>query len=86
MAQLDDVHSVLRLSYETPKGMISLVASPSVAKLTDAIEKLLCDGSTRSGGAIKMSASRPAIAHSASFQRNVAHARSAAFFNSIYPL
>ena len=31
--QLDDVHWVLRLNYETPKGLISL-ASPSVAKLT----------------------------------------------------
>ena len=33
MAQLDDVHSVLRLNYETPKGLISL-APPSVAKPT----------------------------------------------------
>ena len=33
MAQLDYVHSVLRLNYETLKGLISL-ASPSVAKTT----------------------------------------------------
>src|ERR1039458_1972660 len=33
VAQLDDVHSVLRLNYETPKGLISL-APPSVAKPT----------------------------------------------------
>jgi len=33
MAQLDNVHSVLRLNYETLRGLISL-ASPSVAKLT----------------------------------------------------
>jgi hypothetical protein len=33
VAQLDDVHSVLRLNYETLKGLISL-ASPSVAKPT----------------------------------------------------
>src|SRR5260370_591194 len=32
-AQLDNVHSVLRLNYETLRGWISL-ASPSVAKLT----------------------------------------------------
>ena len=33
MAQLDYVHSVLKLNYETLKGLISL-ASPSVAKTT----------------------------------------------------
>jgi hypothetical protein len=33
VAQLDDVHSVLRLNYETPKDLISL-APPSVAKPT----------------------------------------------------
>ena len=33
MAQLDYAHSVLRLNYETLKGLISLV-SPSVAKPT----------------------------------------------------
>jgi hypothetical protein len=33
VAQLVNVHSVLRLNYETLKGLISL-ASPSVAKLT----------------------------------------------------
>jgi hypothetical protein len=33
LAQLDDVHSILRLSYETLKGLISL-ASRGVAKLT----------------------------------------------------
>jgi hypothetical protein len=33
VAQLDYVHSVLRLNYETLKGLISL-ASPSVAKTT----------------------------------------------------
>ena len=33
LAQLDDVHSILRLSYETLKGLISL-ASQGVAKLT----------------------------------------------------
>ena len=32
MAQLDDVHSVLRLNYETLRRLISL-ASPSVANL-----------------------------------------------------
>ena len=34
VGQLDDVHSVLRLNYETLRGLISL-ASPSVAKPTD---------------------------------------------------
>jgi len=34
LAQLDDVHSILRLSYETLKGLISL-ASRGVAKLTN---------------------------------------------------
>ena len=33
MAQLDNVHSVLRLNYETLRRLISF-ASPSVAKLT----------------------------------------------------
>ncbi len=33
MTQLDDAHSVLRLSYESLKRLISL-ASPYVAKLT----------------------------------------------------
>jgi hypothetical protein len=33
LVQLDDVHSILRLSYETLKGLISL-ASRGVAKLT----------------------------------------------------
>jgi hypothetical protein len=33
VAQLVNVHSVLRLNYETLRGLISL-ASPSVAKLT----------------------------------------------------
>jgi hypothetical protein len=33
VAQLDNVHSVLRLNYETLRGLISL-ASPSVAKPT----------------------------------------------------
>lgn len=33
MSQRDDVHSVLRLNFETPRGLISL-ASPSVAKPT----------------------------------------------------
>jgi hypothetical protein len=33
LAQLDDVHSILRLSYETLKGLTSL-ASRGVAKLT----------------------------------------------------
>lgn len=33
MAQLDDVHSVLGLNYETPKGLISL-APPNDAKPT----------------------------------------------------
>ena len=33
MAQLDYVHSVLRLNYETLKGLISL-PSPSIAKTT----------------------------------------------------
>ena len=33
VAQLDNVHSVLRLNYETLRGLISL-ASSSVAKLT----------------------------------------------------
>jgi len=33
VAQLDNVHSVLRLNYKTLRGLISL-ASPSVAKLT----------------------------------------------------
>jgi hypothetical protein len=33
VAQLDDVHSVLRLNYETLRGLISL-PSPSVAKPT----------------------------------------------------
>lgn len=34
MAQLDDVHSVLSLNYETQKDLI-LLAPPSVAKPTD---------------------------------------------------
>ena len=41
LAQLDDVHSILRLSYETLKGLISL-ASRGVAKLT------LCETARRS--------------------------------------
>jgi hypothetical protein len=39
LAQLDDVHSILRLSYETLKGLISL-ASRGVAKLTDSETRL----------------------------------------------
>ena len=41
LAQLDDVHSILRLSYETLKGLASL-ASRGVAKLT------LCETARRS--------------------------------------
>jgi hypothetical protein len=52
VAQLDDVQSVLRLNYETSKGLISL-APPSVAKPTHS--------ETGEGGSCRMIESRPSI-------------------------
>jgi hypothetical protein len=51
-AQPDDAHSVLRLNYETLKGLISL-ASPTVAKFTHS--------ETGEGGSRRMIESRPSI-------------------------
>ncbi|HZM12151.1 MAG TPA: hypothetical protein VFC15_18220, partial [Candidatus Limnocylindrales bacterium] len=51
LAQLDDVHSILRLSYETLKGLISL-ASRGVAKLTRFETRLRNPRQT--GGVLKM--------------------------------
>jgi hypothetical protein len=50
VAQLDYVHSVLRLNYETLKGLISL-ASPSVAKttLSETVLAHLCATTTEAG-------------------------------------
>jgi hypothetical protein len=47
LAQLDDVHSILRLSYESLKGLISL-ASRGVAKLT-LCETCAAEGMAESG-------------------------------------